>query len=60
MRRWEYGNPEMVASRREEASCKGCKWKDEIFGREYCSNPKVNTTELRKCRHYELKGVANG
>lgn len=59
MRRWEYSNPEYVAMRREEASCKGCKHKVEVFDREICNHPKLNTVELRRCRHYELKGVAN-
>lgn len=54
------GDPMMVAMRREEASCKGCKHKVEIFDREICNHPKLNTVELRRCRHYELKGVANG
>jgi hypothetical protein len=54
------GNPLYVAMRREAQSCKGCRHIDELFGREYCANPKVNTTELRRCSKYELKGVTNG
>jgi hypothetical protein len=51
------GNPLYVAMRREAQSCKGCKWVDHMFGRDFCNNPKVNTTELRRCSKYELKGV---
>jgi hypothetical protein len=60
MRRWEMGDPMMVAMRRQEASCDGCKFKEEVWGKEICNNPKLATVELRRCRHYQLKGVANG
>jgi hypothetical protein len=54
------GNPLYVAMRREAQSCKGCRHIENMFGRDFCNNPKVNTTELRRCSKYELKGVTNG
>jgi hypothetical protein len=51
------GNPLYVAMRREAQSCKGCRHIENMFGRDFCNNPKVNTTELRRCSKYELKGV---
>ena len=59
MRSWEFGNPMFVAMRHEEASCHGCKFKDEVFGKEICNNPKRIRVDLRRCKLYTT-GDKNG
>jgi hypothetical protein len=61
MRRSDYSrNPLDILIDREGYTCKGCKHLDEVFGLEYCKNPAVTMRRIRKCKLYELKGVANG
>ena len=31
LERWEYGNPEEVAARRQAQSCHGCRYEETIF-----------------------------
>lgn len=52
------GNPMFVAMRHEEQSCRGCKFKDEIFGKEFCNNPKRIRVDLNRCKHYTRGGDA--
>jgi hypothetical protein len=60
MKRWEFGNPEMVAMRHEEASCKGCAYKSQIFGQDVCDHPTHRPKIMRKCKLFKLKGVQDG
>lgn len=54
----EYGrNPLDILIMRENRSCKGCKFKEEVFGLEFCNHPHRNGVELKRCRFYQ--GVEN-
>ena len=56
--RLEYGDPEAVAIRREEQTCKGCQSIETIkaFGveREICDDGKPKSRRRRKCKAKDL------
>ena len=56
LERWEFGDPEQVAIRREEKSCKGCQSIETviIFGSQHtiCDD---GSPKDRRCRKYKRK-----
>lgn len=58
LERWEYGDPESVAIRREEKSCKGCHSIEvvKLFGetQEICDDGRPKE---RRCRKYKLATI---
>jgi hypothetical protein len=56
VRSWEYGDPLRVMMSREAHTCKGCKYKEEMYGREYCDHEDNITGKLKgrsHCKHYD-------
>lgn len=54
LQRWEHGNPEEVAIRREAMTCKGCEWREVVivFGcsQEYCG---LGKPYGKRCKKYK-------
>jgi hypothetical protein len=50
------GDPLRVLLSREAHTCKGCKYKEELYGREYCDHEDNITGKLKgrsHCKHYD-------
>lgn len=53
LKRWEYGDPAMVAERNESKSCHGCKHLDNLWGKDICTHPKKTIGKAIRCASFE-------
>lgn len=58
LERWEYGNPEEVAARRQARSCHGCRHEEKIqIGSQktgYCNKGRKHG---KRCAFYQPEGI---
>jgi len=58
LERWEFGNPEAVAARKESKTCKGCKYLESIilFGRrtEICGFGRPSGNRCKKYKEMTI------
>jgi ribosomal protein S13 len=58
LERWEYGNPEEVAARRQAQSCHGCRHEEKIQigtqSTKYCGKARKHG---KRCAFYQLEEI---
>jgi hypothetical protein len=58
LERWEYGNPEEVAARRQARSCHGCRYEETIrLAREHTKYCGKGRKHGKQCALYQLKEI---
>jgi hypothetical protein len=58
LERWEYGNPEEVAARRQARSCHGCKFEETVrFSSQYSKYCGKGRKHGKHCALYQSEGI---